>query len=31
MNQPQKPVEITSVITCPQCGHQAQETMPTNA
>src|SRR5207247_7914232 len=24
-------VTLKSVITCPQCGHQAEETMPTNA
>jgi len=24
-------VEFLSVLTCPQCGHQAQETMPSNA
>jgi MerC mercury resistance protein len=25
------PVELQSTITCPQCGHQKQETMPTDA
>ena len=24
-------LRLTSVLTCPQCGHAAQETMPTNA
>lgn len=26
-----RPVELQSVITCPHCGHQRQETMPTDA
>jgi len=25
------PVILQSVVTCPQCGHQQQETMPTDA
>jgi hypothetical protein len=25
------PVEVCSIITCPHCGHQATETMPTDA
>ena len=25
-----KPAELTSVITCPECGHQKTETMPTD-
>ncbi len=24
-------VELVSVLTCPECGHQARETMPTDA
>ena len=24
-------IELESVITCPECGHQAAETMPTDA
>jgi hypothetical protein len=24
-------IELNSVITCPECGHQATETMPTDA
>jgi len=23
-------MELTSIITCPSCGHQKKETMPTN-
>ena len=26
-----RPVELQSVVTCPHCGHQRQETMPTDA
>ena len=26
-----KPAELTSVITCPECGHQKTETMPTDS
>ncbi len=26
-----KPLALKSVITCPKCGHRAEETMPTNA
>lgn len=25
------PVEVRSIITCPHCGHQANEIMPTDA
>ena len=25
------PVELTSMITCPECGHQKTETMPTDS
>ncbi len=28
---PDKVVELESTITCPTCGHQETETMPTNA
>ncbi|MCP5082415.1 MAG: hypothetical protein GY948_12035 [Alphaproteobacteria bacterium] len=24
-------IELNSTLTCPKCGHQAHETMPTNA
>lgn len=24
-------MKLTSTLTCPQCGHEATETMPTNA
>ncbi|WP_267224803.1 GDCCVxC domain-containing (seleno)protein [Dyella silvae] len=30
-NSPASPVTLESTITCPECGHQATETMPTNA
>jgi hypothetical protein len=26
-----KEVVLQSIITCPECGHSAEETMPTNA
>jgi len=26
-----KTIELKSVITCPNCGHQKEETMPTDA
>jgi hypothetical protein len=26
-----EPIELRSTITCPNCGHSAEETMPTNA
>ncbi|WP_370978978.1 GDCCVxC domain-containing (seleno)protein [Agaribacterium sp. ZY112] len=26
-----KSVELESVLTCPECGHEKQETMPTDA
>ncbi|HMN04554.1 MAG TPA: GDCCVxC domain-containing (seleno)protein [Flavobacteriales bacterium] len=31
MPQPAASIELHSVITCPHCGHQATETMPTDA
>jgi len=31
MNAPMPPVEPRSTLTCPECGHQATETMPTDA
>ncbi|WP_417814750.1 GDCCVxC domain-containing (seleno)protein [Thalassospira alkalitolerans] len=30
-NNPAKPIETVSILTCPQCGHQERETMPTDA
>ncbi|NNF80999.1 MAG: hypothetical protein HKN05_23500 [Rhizobiales bacterium] len=24
-------IELSSTLTCPECGHEARETMPTNA
>jgi len=31
MPEPEKPIEWTSVITCPHCGHQSTEIMPADA
>ncbi|MBB3883185.1 GDCCVxC domain-containing (seleno)protein [Acetobacter oeni] len=28
---PDAAIELRSTLTCPHCGHQATETMPTNA
>ncbi len=30
-NSIMQPVQLQSTITCPECGHQKEETMPTNA
>jgi hypothetical protein len=31
VKRPEADVTLKSVITCPKCGHRAEETMPTNA
>lgn len=30
-NHPQSEMQLQSIITCPSCGHQKEETMPTDA
>ena len=31
MTEPQFAVDLKSTLTCPECGHQKTETMPTDA
>jgi len=31
LNMQSNKVQLQSIITCPECGHQKEETMPTNA
>lgn len=31
LSKPQSDILLNSIITCPECGHQKEETMPTNA